>query len=86
MWTVEKIHIIQHKRTGRHVTYSTAAVLVYRMYLGLCVYVLYRGVFPVAYDLFQVVSGAQQEVFSPLIPVHHHGPINVHTKERQRHR
>lgn len=40
---------------------------------------------PVAYDLFEVVCRAEQEVFSPLIPVHHHGAINVHAKETHRH-
>lgn len=38
----------------------------------------HRGVFPVAYDLLQVLGWVQQEVFSPLVPVHHHGPVNVH--------
>lgn len=49
--------------------------------LSVCIY---GGVFPVAYDLLQVVCRVEQEVFPPLIPVHHHGAINVHTKDTQR--
>lgn len=44
----------------------------------------YRGVFPVADDLFQVEGGVQQEVLSELVPVHLHGPINIHAEGAQR--
>lgn len=41
---------------------------------------------PVTNDLLQVLGWEEQEMFPPLIPVHHHGPINVHAAERERQR
>lgn len=46
---------------------------------------LYRVVFPVADDLFQVEGRVQKEVFSELVPVHHHGPVDVHAEGAHKH-
>lgn len=37
--------------------------------------------FPVAYDLVQVMGRIEQEVIPPLVPVHHHGAIDVHAAQ-----
>lgn len=37
--------------------------------------------FPVAYDLVQVMGRIEQEVIPPLVPVHHHGTIDVHAAQ-----
>lgn len=56
----------------------------WRLYVCVQLFYPYRGVFPVAYNLFEVMTWVKQEVFPPFIPVHHHGAIDVHTAETQR--
>lgn len=44
---------------------------------------MYRGVFPVEYDLRNVVCRMQEVVISPLIPVNRHCTVFVHTVDRK---
>lgn len=39
----------------------------------------YKGMLPVAYDVFQVSGRVEKEVFPPLIPVYRHSAIYVNT-------
>lgn len=64
-------------------THHKAVSPVWNATTSVSVHVPYRRVLPVADDLFQVMAWVEQEVFSPLIPVHHHGAVNVHTKHKQ---